>query len=98
MQVLRRTRRFRLERDLEAACVRHAHARGCLTRKINGRGFRAWPDRLVLWPGGRAEFVELKRPGEEPTPLQRKLHRMLRELGFVVHVCDDFKDFQGIIG
>lgn len=88
---------FRLERDLEDACVRYSHERGCVTRKMNGRGFRAWPDRLVLFPGNVHEFVEFKKPGEEPTPLQRKLHRMLRRLGHTVHVCDNFEDFTGIL-
>lgn len=88
---------FRLERDLENACVRYAHVRGCLTRKMNGRGFRAWPDRLVLWPGEHVEFVEFKLPDEEPTPLQAKLHRVLRKLGFTVHVCDSYEEFARII-
>ncbi len=42
------------------------------------------PDRLVCLPGGRAFFVETKRPGEKPTKLQRNRHRELRKMGFVV--------------
>jgi hypothetical protein len=91
-------RRFRLERDLEDYCVREAHRRGYLTRKMNGRGFRAWPDRLVLWPrGNRQEFVEFKQPGEEPTTLQAQLHKRLRKRGCKVHVCDNHEHFQRIL-
>ncbi len=92
-------RHFRLERDLENAAVRYAHQDlGFMSRKMNGLGFRAWPDRLFSWPrGNRQEFVEFKKPGEEPTPLQLKLHRMLRERGCVVHVIDNWVDFYAFV-
>lgn len=47
------------------------------------------PDRLVLLPGGRVEFVELKAPGKGPTPLQEAQHRKIRKLGFNVFVIDN---------
>ena len=37
-----------------------------------------YPDRLVVWPGGQIEFVELKREGEKPRPVQIEMHRKLR--------------------
>lgn len=40
------------------------------------------PDRLILLPGGRIYFVELKRPGKEPSDLQRRVIADLRALGF----------------
>lgn len=79
-------RKFRLERDLENAAVRYSHQRGVLTRKMNGLGFRGWPDRLFLLPNERVEWVEFKLPGEEPTLVQLKVHRMLRKRGHRVHV------------
>jgi len=91
-------RRFRLERDLEKAAVRRAHARGYLTRKMNGLGFNAWPDRLVIWPRkNRQEYVEFKRWGEAPTPQQTDLHKTLREHGCKVHVCDNLEHFDEIL-
>ena len=54
------------------------------------------PDRLVLLPGGKAIFVELKRPGEKPRKLQLLNHKKLRSLGFDVRVIDTIngvKDF-----
>jgi hypothetical protein len=46
------------------------------------------PDRLVLLPGGRSIFVELKSPGNMPTAKQLLQHRKLRTLGFTVLVID----------
>lgn len=57
--------------------------------KLNLQGRRGWPDRLILMPGGRAVFIEFKRVGEVPRPLQEHVHNAIRELGFYVHVCDD---------
>lgn len=44
------------------------------------------PDRLVLWPGGRVEFVELKAEGGHTTHLQQIRHDRLRAAGFTVWV------------
>ena len=47
-----------------------------------------FPDRIVLMPGGRIWFVELKAPGKTPSKLQEYWHRFLRKLGFDVRVYD----------
>ena len=47
------------------------------------------PDRILLLPGCRIGFVEVKAPGKQPRPRQRHLHRLLRALGFPVFVMDD---------
>jgi hypothetical protein len=46
------------------------------------------PDRMVLMPGGRTYFVELKQKGEKPTPIQVVWHNRLRALGYQVVVLD----------
>jgi hypothetical protein len=46
------------------------------------------PDRLVLLPGGKSIFVELKAPGKEPTAKQLLQHKKLRALGFIVLIID----------
>mgnify|MGYP003643100429 FL=1 len=49
------------------------------------------PDRIVFLPRGKIIFVELKRPGEMPTPLQDRIIEMLRGLGADVRVVDSME-------
>lgn len=60
-----------------------------MTIKLNLRGRRGFPDRLVLWEGGGILFIEFKRKGEEPRKLQEVIHEQLRAMGFIVEVHDD---------
>jgi predicted methyltransferase len=43
---------------------------------------------MVLAPGGRLWFVEVKAPGRRPSRLQQREHDRLRALGFEVLVID----------
>ena len=77
-----------LERDIEKKACKGIRALGGITRKMNGLGFRSWPDRLIIG-NGFAFWIEFKRPGEEPTPLQRKLHDQLGRMSQTVYVFDN---------
>ena len=46
--------------------------------KLQGQGNKGNPDRLYLLPNGRHAMIEWKRPGEEPTKLQKLKHKRLR--------------------
>lgn len=46
------------------------------------------PDRIVLLPGGRIYFVELKAPKKTTAVHQEVVHGRLAELGFPVIVLD----------
>ena len=46
------------------------------------------PDLLCL-KNGKAFFVEVKRPGEKPRPLQYHRINELKEMGFRCEVCDN---------
>ena len=48
------------------------------------------PDRLVLYQG-KAIFVEVKRPGEEPRKLQILFAEELRRNGFTVKTLDSIE-------
>lgn len=50
--------------------------------------FTGLPDRIVLMPGGRNWFIEMKATGKKPKPRQEFVHRQLRKLGFTVLVLD----------
>lgn len=64
------------------------------TKKMKGlcekrtSGTSGWPDRIVILPGSRIGFVEVKAPGKEPRLLSLKRHKQLRALGFKVYVLD----------
>lgn len=49
-----------------------------------------WPDLLLLIPGGRPYFLELKAPGKYPTPLQMHRLSLLKDAGYDVLVADNF--------
>lgn len=80
-----------LERDLENALVKHVKSLGGLCEKFTSRGRRAVPDRIVTLPGGAVIFVEMKAPGKEPTPLQKRDHEKRVELGCDVRVIDSME-------
>jgi len=71
--------------------------------KLGGKAYKfisgenGVPDRLVLLPGGKAIFVELKRPGEKPRKLQLLNHKRLRTLGFDVRVIDSIDGVRDFI-
>lgn len=86
-----------LEKTLEHKFVTEVKRVGGLALKFVSPGFDGMPDRLVLLPGGRLGFVEVKAPGKRPRPLQLARHRLLRRLGFKVYVLDDERQIGGII-
>jgi hypothetical protein len=65
--------------------------------KFTSPGFDGMPDRLVLLPGGKCGFVEVKAPGKKPRALQVVRHEMLKELGFKVYVLDAKEQIEEII-
>ena len=85
------------EKAIERNLTDETKARGGLAPKFTSPGFAGMPDRIVLMPGGRMAFVEVKAPGEVPRPLQEARHRMLRKLGFRVYVLDHPEQIGGIL-
>ena len=77
------------EKTLERKLAKAVKAMGGIAPKFVSPGFAGMPDRLVLLPAGKCGFVEVKRRGEKPRPLQEARHGMLRRLGFTVYVLDD---------
>lgn len=77
-----------LERELENKLKRAVLARGGLALKFVSPGLAGVPDRLILLPGARIAFAELKAPGQKLRPLQQKRKRQLEYLGFAVYTVD----------
>lgn len=85
------------EREIERKLVTVVKSRGGICPKFVSPGFDGMPDRVVLLPHGKIGFVEVKRPGEQPRPLQTARHRILRKLGFLVFVLDREEQIGGMI-
>lgn len=49
------------------------------------------PDRMVLLPGGVVFFAEIKSTGKKATPIQKLVHKKIRDLGFSVYVIDSLE-------
>ena len=85
------------EKTIEKKLVIAIKDMGGIAPKFMSPGFDGMPDRIVLLPGGRMGFVEVKAPGKVPRPLQEARHRMLRRLGFQVYLLDAVDQIGGIL-
>lgn len=85
------------EKVIEQQLVEAVKNAGGMCPKFVSPGFDGMPDRMVLLPGSRAAFVEVKSPGKKPRPLQLKRHDQLRRLGFQVYVLDRADQIGGIL-
>lgn len=86
-----------LESVIESRLRQEAKKRGGMALKFVSPGMNGVPDRIVLMPGGKMAFVELKAPGKAPGALQEKRIRQLRKLGFLVYVLDGTERIGGIL-
>lgn len=85
------------EKTLEARLRKEVEKRGGMALKLSAQLHRGLPDRLILMPGGRAYFAEIKTTGKKPTKLQEKCHRELRSLGFTVWVVDSTQKLEDFL-
>lgn len=84
-----------LEKFLEQKLVRSVRAAGGLCLKWSSPGAAGVPDRIVLLPGGRVIFVEMKRPqGGRLSRLQKWWARELLDWGFAYDCIWDEDDLQ----
>ena len=84
------------EKTIEGKLVKAVKIMGGLAPKFVSPGLDGVPDRLVLLPGGKIAFIELKAPGKELRPLQVRRKRQLESLGFLVY-CIDSAEKIGVI-
>lgn len=85
------------EKQIDKELVNAVKAEGGICPKLICPGMNGMPDRLVLLPGCRIGFVEVKAPGKKPRPLQMNRHRLLLKLGFPVFILDDPEQIPKII-
>lgn len=82
-----------LEKDIEKKLREMVEKRGGLCLKWVCPGWAGVPDRIILLPGGRVIFAELKRPkGGKLSKLQKWWAKKLTDLGFSCWVIWDADD------
>ena len=85
------------ERDVEKSLVRAVKKMGGICPKFVSPGLDGVPDRIILMPGARIAFAELKAPGKKMRPLQVKRKRQLESLGFRVYCIDSKEQIGGVL-
>lgn len=85
------------EKSIESKLTAEVRRLGGLAPKFVSPGLDGVPDRLILLPGGRVAFAELKAPGKTLRPLQAVRKRQLEALGFRVFVIDSIEQIGGVL-
>ena len=85
------------EKYIEQKLVQAVKSMGGIAPKFTSPGFDGMPDRLILLPGGKMGFAEIKAPGKKPRPLQEARHNLLRRLGFKVYVIDGAEQISSVL-
>lgn len=84
------------ERDVENYLIKKCKEYNILCFKFTSPSNAGVPDRILIGYGYTL-FIELKRPGEMPRPLQLEIHKKMRNHGAYVFVIDNKNDIDAII-
>ena len=85
------------EKMIENKLVKAVKNMGGIAPKFVSPGMDGVPDRIVLLPGGRIAFAELKAPGRKMRPLQVRRKAQLEALGFRVYCVDGADQIGGVL-
>ncbi len=85
------------EKTIEQKLVKAVKAAGGIAPKFTSPGFAGMPDRIIILPGGKMGFVEVKAPGKKPRPLQEARHNLLQEMGCKVYVIDGVEQIGSVL-
>lgn len=77
-----------LESAIQRKIIKRYEAAGCMVIKMGLTNKPGFPDLMIL-KDGKASFIEVKRPGAEPRPLQEYRINELRKAGFCVEVLTE---------
>lgn len=96
-----------LERDIESRSRKRAASRNLRMMKFTSPGHAFVPDDIIMAPipellrpivARYFRFAEFKQEGKKPTPMQRREHERLREMGFTVEVVDSIDAADRVFG
>lgn len=87
-----------VEKDIEAFLKRRVEHEGGRCIKLPALFEEGIPDRLVILPGGKIAFVELKRPkGGRLSPMQEYQIDKLMDLGCMVRIVRNYEDVDDLL-
>ncbi len=76
------------EKAIERHCQNKVIERKGISIKFSSPSNRGVPDRVIIMPGGKVGFLELKATGKKPTSLQRYWLNRMQDLGAVAGFAD----------
>lgn len=85
------------EKALERYLVEQVESLGYLCLKYSNPHAVGYPDRMILLPGARVVWVELKSAGAQLKAVQRIRHGELLTLGHLVFTCDSREKIDRLI-
>lgn len=85
------------ESELERRFCRLVAQAGGKAYKFISPGSSGVPDRIVVLPGGRIGFIELKQEGGKPRKLQRFQQAELERLGCYTAVVDSVECAEAVL-
>jgi hypothetical protein len=84
------------EADIQSKIIKALEKMGWYVVKHIQTNKNGWPDLEAKKHERLSFYVEVKRPGEKPTPLQLYRHKELQQMGFRVYVIDSIEDLKNI--
>lgn len=79
------------EQKIERRLKKEIELIGGKALKFVSPGVSGVPDRIVLLPGGKFIFIELKAPGKILSPIQAFRRKEFNKLGFETKVIDSIE-------
>lgn len=76
------------EKVVERKLVEYTTLNGGMCIKLLSFHLLGLPDRLCIFPKGKAVFIETKTTKQKPRQIQLFMHDKIRKLGFRVEVVD----------
>ena len=86
------------ESQIEDYLYKQTLAFGGVIRKVQWVGRRGAPDRVVMLPGGKLLWIELKAPGKKPEPHQVREHERMARVGQIVQIIDSMEAVNDLFG
>lgn len=79
------------EKRLERIVTKRISSIRGISLKFTSQFETGYPDRIILTPGGKTYWAEIKTTGKHPTPKQLERHEQLRRMGYQVFVIDSIE-------